>query len=78
MPPGEFNKVIRIQADRLAAEIGLPPNTFFEISELEQIATSAYGIELEIKGVKFTTSASKKALADILLVKIEKSKRPRR
>ena len=76
MPP-DINKILRIQADRLAKEIGLPENTFFETSELNQIATATHGTELTIKGVTFTMSASKKALADILLIKIEKSKRPR-
>lgn len=66
----DINKVVRIQADRLAKEIGLEKGTFFEISELELISNAAYGEEVEIRGLKFTSNASRKALADIIIRKI--------
>lgn len=66
-------KIIRLQADRLARELGLEEGTFFEMEELELISTTQYGAEITIKGVKSTASASRKALADIILMKIKKA-----
>lgn len=65
------DKVIRIQADRLAEDLGLPAMTHFELEELDMIANTDVGqreIKFRGKTVKFTPRV--KSIADLLRRKI--------
>jgi len=66
------DRILRIQADKLAEAIGLPKQTKFEIAELKALSTSPINTELTFRGKKIITGAGVRALADLLLIKIEK------
>ncbi len=64
-------KVMRIQADKLANLLGYPPNTFFEIAELKAIEAADPGTEITFRGKKLQLSPTMKATANVLLHKVQ-------
>lgn len=63
-------RITRIQADRLAKELGFPPNTFFEKEELNTLKNAEFGKEFIFRGKTVTISPTMKAMANIILEKI--------
>ena len=66
-------KVIRKQSDKLAERLDLPPNTFFELSELQTLEEADINTEIVFRGKPIRISPSIKAMAHILRVKIQES-----
>lgn len=67
------DKVIRIQGDKLAGLLGLPKNTYFEISELEELMNTPMDIRsITFRGKKVDFTPAMKTLAGILVDKIKK------
>ncbi len=67
------DKVIRKQSDKLAEKLDLPPNTFFELSELQALEEADINTEIIFRGKPIRISPSIKAMSHILRVKIQKS-----
>lgn len=63
-------KVLRKQADKLADMLGFPPNTHFEISELEMIENAGIRADIEFRGKTITVTPSMRAAAHIILFKL--------
>lgn len=63
-------KVIRKQSDKLAERLDLPPNTFFELSELQALEEADINTEIIFRGKPIRISPSIKAMAHIILFKI--------
>lgn len=64
-------KVLRIQADKLANILGYPPNTYFEVEELELLEQGETGSEVAFRGKNYKVTPALKAAAHIILHKIK-------
>jgi hypothetical protein len=65
-----YEKVSRLQGERLADCLGVEPGTFFEIAELESIANCIPFEHVMFRGKQVRITMAAKALADLLLIKI--------
>jgi hypothetical protein len=63
-------KVLRIQADKLAKMLEYPPNTHFDISELETLRNAEIGTSVDFRGITVSVTPSMKSTARIVLFKI--------
>lgn len=61
--------VVRVQGDRLAEHLGLPPNTYFKREELDRLARAQYGDTVTVNGKTVKVTFSMKGIANIILGK---------
>lgn len=68
------SKIIRIQADKLCEQLGLPKNTYLELSELQLLANSSPMKSIEFRGKSLEITFSIHTNAQLILDKISSTK----
>ena len=66
----EREKVLRVQADKLASLLGLNPGTYLDRIMIKNISKAKCGDTMTIKDQKITLTPSAIGLAEVILKKI--------
>lgn len=64
------DKILRIQADKLAELLGLKPGTYLVRSMIKRIAEAKCGDEIDIDGTTVKVTPSAIGLANVILTKV--------